>query len=609
MQSVNIERLREKVKLLPLQSGVYLMKNNEGQVIYVGKAKKLRNRVKQYFDNSPKNMKTQIMASNVYDFDYIITNSELDAFNLENTLIKKYKPKYNILLKDDKSFPYIYINRDEKFPRVQVIRRPKVNKGLFGPFVTGMNVYDILKCIKSAFKIRWCNIDFSKQKTTKRPCLHGEIGDCLAPCAGRVSESEYNSVIDDIENFLNGKTLKIKKLLTEKMHKLADELKFEQAIEIKNQIETIEKLDEQIITDLAYTKSIDIFGYAQLDELSAFNVMMIRNGKNVGQVNFPSTLYAENESEAMLTFISNYYNTQPVVPKEIVCMQLDGEHADMLKKYLDEKFLCNVKIVIPERGIKVQLCKNAIMNAKEYATHSQDRVARHQKLTIDAQKELAEILGLDKIYRIEGYDISNISGTNNVSSMVVFENGEPAKSEYRKFKIKTVEGANDFASMAETLLRRLTKLKNKEKNFDKTPDVILIDGGLGQLHAAKEIAQNLGLDITIISLAKKDEEIYTTASNQPIKLKRDNNALKLLQRVRDEAHRFAITYHKLIRSKGYASELENIEGVGKKRLNLLYKHFKTMDNLLNATPFEIGQVEGIGPKTALTIYNFLHEKK
>lgn len=263
VRSENIKALRDKVKSLPLSSGVYLMKNAQGEIIYVGKAKRLRNRVKSYFDNSPKNLKTQIMASSVFDFDYILTDSELDAFNLENTLIKKHMPKYNILLKDDKSFPYIYINRDEKFPRVQVVRRPKSSKGLFGPFVTGMNISEIVACIKSAFRVRWCNIDFSRT-SLKRPCVHGETGNCVAPCVGRVSEEEYNHIIDEVEDFLNGKTATIKRLLKEKMAKLADEMKFEQAIEIKTQLATIDKLDAQIITDLIGTKSVDVFGFQAL---------------------------------------------------------------------------------------------------------------------------------------------------------------------------------------------------------------------------------------------------------------------------------------------------------------------------------------------------------
>ncbi|MBO4569633.1 MAG: excinuclease ABC subunit UvrC [Clostridia bacterium] len=606
MKNVNIEKLQNKVKSLPLSSGVYLMKNENGGIIYVGKAKRLRNRVKSYFDNSPKNIKTQIMASQVYDFDYILTDSEFDAFNLENTLIKKYKPKYNILLKDDKSFPYIYINREEKFPRVQVVRRPKVSKGLFGPFVTGMNVYDIIDCIKSAFKIRRCNSDFSRVKKA-RACLHGELGECSKPCVNAVSESEYNAIIDDVCDFLNGNTKKIRALLTEKMQQFSDSEQFEKAIEIRRELSVIDLLDKEILTDLIGTKAIDVFALSQTDELSDFNVMMIRNGKNVGQINFPSTITFDDVSEALTSFIGRFYASAGALPKEIVCAEISREQADLIERLFEQNFGVNVKVTIPAKATKLHLCENAKRNASEYVLHSQDRIARHNKLTREAEIELAKILKIGNVSRIEGYDISNISGKDSVASMVVFVDGEPAKSEYRKFKIKTVEGADDYASLAETLSRRLTRLKNGEKNWAVAPDVILIDGGLGQLHAVSKVLDEFNLNISVISLAKKDEEVFVTGSNIPIALSRDNVALKLLQRVRDESHRFAVLYHRLARSKNYKSMLSEIEGIGKLRQNNLYKEFKTAEAIMNASVGELARVDGIGEKTAETIYKSLHK--
>jgi len=605
MVSVNIEKLRDKVKTLPMTSGVYLMKNENGGVIYVGKAKKLRNRVKSYFDNSAKNIKTQIMASLVYDFDYILTESELDAFNLENTLIKKYKPKYNILLKDDKSFPYIFINREEKFPRVQVVRRPKVTKGLYGPFVTGMNVWDIMACIKSAFKVRWCNSDFSRVKKT-RACLHGEIGECVKPCIGAVSEDEYNAIIDDVSDFLNGNTKKIRALLTEKMQTFADSEQFEKAIEVRKQLEVVDLLDREILTDLIGTNSLDVFAVCETQELTAFNVMMVRNGKNVGQINYPSSQYSENTSEALTNFIASFYTSTGAIPKEIAVSEISSENVELLVSYFEKNFNVKPKITIPQKGIKLQLCQNAQKNASEYVNHSQDRIARHNKLTRDAEVELADILGIGNVSRIEGYDISHISGTSTVASMVVFENGEPKKKDYRKFKIKTVEGSDDFASLSETLTRRLTKLKNGEKNWDIAPDVILIDGGLGQLHAVRDVIESLGLTIPIISLAKLDEEIFTTTSNKALILPRENYALRLLQRVRDEAHRFAVTYHRLARSKNYKSMLTELDGVGVERQKLLYREFKTADAIMAATVEDLARIEGIGKAVAEKIYNGLH---
>ena len=608
MENLNLGKLNNKVKTLPLSSGVYLMKNADGVIIYVGKAKKLRNRVKSYFDNSPKNLKTQIMASQVFDFDYILTDSELDAFNLENTLIKKYMPKYNILLKDDKSFPYIYINRAERFPRIQVVRRPKQKKGLFGPFVTGMNVYEVLDAIKSAFKIRVCNKDFSGGKMLKRACLHGEIGDCCCPCILKVSEEEYNKIIDEVEAFLNGKTSAIKKLLTEKMEALASEEKFEDAIKIRSQLESINKLDQEIITDLLGETSIDVFGYYSSSELSCFNLMMIRNGKNVGQVNFPSSLVAKTNGEALVSFIGSYYLSNSILPKIIVCSDLSSEEVGLLQTFLSQNLNQNIRIIVPKMGTKLKLCSLATQNAKNYVETSMDRFLRHQHLTIEAEEELAQILGIKKVNRIEGYDISNISGTNSVASMVVFEDGEPKSKDYRKFKIKTVVGANDFASLAETLERRLNHLLAGDEGFNKKPDVILIDGGIGQLNAVKDVINANGLDIPVISLAKQDEEVFTTSSNLPLKLDRNNNALKLLQRVRDESHRFAVNYHRALRGSKMASNLTKVNGIGEKRLNLLYKHFKTLEDIMNATPEDIAQVEGFGKKTAITIYNGLHKE-
>lgn len=607
MENTNIIKLREKVKTLPLSSGVYLMKNERGGVIYVGKAKKLRNRVKSYFDLSDKNLKTRLMANQVFDFDYILTNNELDAFNLENTLIKKYKPKYNILLKDDKSFPYIYINRDEKYPRVHVIRRPKVAKGLFGPFVTGMNVWDIIACVKSAFKIRWCNTDFSRVKKT-RSCLHGEIGDCAMPCIGAVSEQEYNRIIDDVWDFLSGNTRKIKELLETKMQTFADNEQFEKAIEIRRQLEMVSLIDSNILTDLPGTESLDCFGAFETDELSAVNVMIVRNGKNVGQMNYPNSNSVSELSEMLVSFISSYYSSQGTLPKEIICSQINNEQATLLESFFKQNFDASVKIIVPQKGVKLNLTQNAIGNAKEYVTHSQDRILRHNKLTKNAEDELAEILNIPAINRIEGYDISHISGTDAVASMVVFVDGEPAKKEYRKFKIKTVEKNDDFASLKETLTRRLLRFKNDEKNWNVKPDIILIDGGLGQLNAVKNVVNELGVDIPIISLAKQDEEIFTTENNLPIKLNSGNYALRLLQRVRDESHRFAITYHRLARSKNYKSMLTELDGIGKQRQLMLYKEFKTADAIMSVSVDEIARIPGIGKNLAKNIYDGLHKK-
>ena len=608
---MNILELREKVKLLPQKSGCYIMKDNSGTVIYVGKAKRLKNRVTSYFDSSNKTQKTYALVKNISDFEYIITNTELDAFSLENNLIKKYKPKYNILLKDDKAFPYIKIDLAEKFPRIQVVRRPKPDGSmLFGPYVTGMPISELMHIIKSAFPVRWCNTNFGKAKLPCKACLHGQIGQCLAPCADTNKEEDYKKVVLKVIDFLNGDTKEVRNKLKEKMNAYACAEQFEEALSMRNALELLDKLESRIITSLTNSKNLDVFGYYESDSMSVINCMTIRAGQNVGQTNFILENAIESASENLARFIDEYYENKASLPPEIVCKQIDSETAELVQLYLLQKYNKVVKITIPQKAIKDKLASSCIANAKEYAERSAESHARKQTLTNGALAELASILNLQKVYRIEGYDISNISGTNNVASMVVFEGGEPNKKAYRKFKIKTVEGANDFASMQEVLSRRLEHLVKQDAGFSDNPDVILIDGGLGQLHSAHDAAIRMGLDITFISLAKQDEEIYTTQSNTPIKLPKRNNALRLLQRVRDESHRFAVMFHRATRNKGeLKSLLTQINGIGKTRQQLLYKHFKTIENIAAASVEDLTEVEGIGAKHAIEIFNFFHTDK
>lgn len=603
------EELLEKVKTqLPESPGVYIMKNVDDEVIYVGKAKILKRRVKSYFDNTPKTQKTYALVSNIDHFEYILTNSELDAFSLENNLIKKYKPKYNILLKDDKTFPYIKIDMNERFPRVTIVRRPKSEKGvlLFGPYVTGTRIGELLTLIKSAYPVRWCNKNFDKIDRLARPCLHGEIGNCLAPCVSAENEAKYMQMIQNVVDFLNGKTGDIKRQLKEKMNKLAEAQKFEEALVVRNNLRSVENIDKELITSLTHDSDIDVFGIAAQDEVYAVNVMMIRKGKNVGQVNFPLVNVVGEREEILSEFISHYYTEKNMLPKEIVVESLSDEQKELLQGFLLSTFSRAVKITIPKIALKKELVENSIKNAKEYLEHSKERIDKRYQMTVQAQENLKNLLGLKRLKRIEGFDISNIGGQFSVASMVVFENGEPAYKEYRKFKIKTVVGSDDFASMYETLKRRLTDLVECKENFNKRPDLILIDGGFGQLHSAYSVIQELGLDIPIISLAKRDEEICTTNSNVPIVLKKSDYMLRLLQRVRDESHRFAITFHRNLRSKSTKSALAEIEGIGEKKINDLLKYFKSYDAISKASKSELEQVEGIGEVMAETIFNHFH---
>lgn len=603
------EKIKEKVKLLPASPGVYIMHDKTGKVIYVGKAKKLKNRVKTYFDSSAKTQKTYALVSNVEDFEYILTNSEQDAFSLESNLIHKYKPRYNILLKDDKSFPFIKINMKEKYPRVMVARRPKRDGSLlFGPYVTGIRISEMMGLIKWAYPIRWCNTNFDGKKPLARPCLHGEIGNCLAPCAYPEREEEYMKNIQKIINFLNGDNKDIKIRLENKMKDLASQMRFEEALEVKNLLSSLEILDAQIITTLSSSSNIDVFTLSSSDELSAVNVMKIRGGKNIGQFNYPDEEVVGEKSEILQSFISSYYVEAQDLPREILLDESMKDSGTLIENFLFEKFGKKVTVLFPEKGTKRKLVENSMRNAENFVFASRDKFERHKKLTTDALKELSDILNVENINRIEGYDISNISGTNNVASMVVFENGEPAKKEYRKFKIKTVEGANDFACLQETLKRRLQSLKEGQKNLDTKPDLILIDGGLGQLHSVQEIINQFGMSIPVVSLAKQDEEIFTASSSVPIRLERNNYALRLLQRVRDESHRFAVLYHRNLRGQSLTSFLQEIPGVGKTTSEKIWKHFKTKENIFNAGIDAFCEIDGISESKAIEIYKGIHKE-
>jgi len=420
------KQLLEKVKNeLPLSPGVYIMKNSEGEVIYIGKAKALKRRVKSYFDDSKKTQKTHVLVENVDDFDYILTNSEFDAFSLESNLIKKHKPKYNILLKDDKAFPYLKIDMNERFPRVQIVRRPKSspNTLVFGPYVTGTSISDLLAIIKMAYPIRWCNKNFDKQKWLDRPCLHGEIGDCLAPCLSAENEQKYNEVIKEVISFLNGKTSDVKRRLKSRMDNFAKQLKFEEALVARNQLRIVENIDKEIITSLTTEHDIDIFAISELDELFDINVMMIRKGKNVGQINYPVSEVVGDKNEILMSFISNYYESAAMLPKEIVVKDFSDEQREMLQIYLLTNLNKSVKITVPKIGIKIDFLKNCERNAAEYLVHSKDRIEKKLKMTTEAIDRLKEILEIKRLNRIECYDISHIGGTYAVASMVVFERG------------------------------------------------------------------------------------------------------------------------------------------------------------------------------------------
>ncbi len=541
------EKISQILLGLPSSPGVYLMKDKYGEIIYIGKAKSLKNRVSSYFQNTKKNVKTSMLVSNIDELDYILTETELDAFSLESNLIKEHKPKYNILLKDDKMFPYIRIDKKQLFPEITVVRKVKNDGALyFGPYVTGLRVSEFISIIKSVFPVRQCKIKFEKNKKIKRQCLYGDMGKCSGPCVGRISNEDYNKIIDEIIEFLNGDTVKVRKLLTEKMNECSSKMDFEGAIDARDKIQMLKKSESYILTNLPKFTNWDCFTIDKIDELVAVNQTIIRNGKTIADKNiFIDNVETENLSEILSSFLVQYYEANSTPSELLSNVELPG-----LGEYLRQSGVRGLDVVLPIKGIKRKIVEVGLKNISEFLYKNLEVQKRRKEMNLNSLEELAKILNLPTIpYRLECYDISNISGTNNVSSMVVFENGVSQKKEYRKFKIKTVIGADDFASMEETLRRRFTRLDASDEKFNKYPDLIVIDGGLGQLNSAEKVIKEFGYNIPVVSIAKKQEELFVSGSSKSILLDESNGARKLLQRIRDEAHRFAIMYHRKLRDK------------------------------------------------------------
>ncbi len=596
------EKIRKKLKTLPSKSGVYIMRDKKGEVIYVGKAKILKNRVSQYFRHSEKPIKVQTMVDNIDDFDYFITVSELDALALENNLIKKYQPFYNILLKDGKTFPYIKINLHDEFPKFEITRKIKKNDGAkyFGPYFAGIDPKAILETIQSAFKIRTCSHKFSSEKPLKRECLNYSLGLCLAPCTKRVTREEYMVEIKKAINFLNGNDDEIEDILLEKMVTASNLENFERAIELRESLKMVAKLKQRVVANMPKNVDKDVIAYVTDGLSGVLNIMVIRGGKILGIQNITQTDMSEEDT--IFNFIIQYYqNSLP--PHEII-----------VSHKVDEKLLCeflekNIKIISTPKGLNLTLLNMAKENATEYLEKHLEKEKLEYNSTIGALKSLQEKLHLKNLpKRMECYDISHISGTNKVASMVVFKDGKPYKKDYRKFKIKTVKGSNDFASLQETLERRFKRLQNLDgESFKEMPDLIVIDGGKGQLSSTYEILKEFHLEdkIEMISLAKKLEEVFTVGHSNPVILKYGSAELKLLQRIRDEAHRFAITFHRQTRTKAQTeTELQNIPGLGAKKIDALLKAFGSTESIKKATAEELKLVKGIHSSLAETIVEY-----
>lgn len=598
-----MSRIKEKVHALPGLPGVYKMLDMYGNIIYIGKAKNLKNRVSSYFLNTQKLPKVQTMVDNVYDFEYIITLSELEALNLESNLIHKHQPFYNILLKDGKAFPYIKIDIKSDYPQVLVTRKIKNDGALyFGPYFNRINANTLYKIINNTFKLRDCSLNLSRP--LKRECLNYHIHTCLAPCTNRCTKEEYREEVNRVINFLKGNLIEAKEILTTKMQTYAEMEMFEKAIELRESIKSIDNIDACNVTGLNKESDLDIFGFAENGNSAVVSVACIRGTKMIGLTNYNVIDASIDKHDILVNFITQYYMSNKVVPKGVVLEEIDEELNNWLSKFAGKK----IAVYSGARGIYNRLVKMANDNASEYLSKSIEKDKLYELKTMGAINTLQKVCGLTCLpKRIEGYDISNLGGTNTVASMVVFINGVPAKKMYRKFKI-SISGQNDFRNMHDVLTRRIQELhKASDVSFAERPDLILIDGGIIQLTFAKNAISECGEDIDMISLAKREEEIYLVDGNKVI-LSKDNFALKLLQNVRDESHRFAITFQKSLRRKdAVTSELTKIELIGSKKVNILFDRFKSIDNIKNATIQELSQTPGIGDVLASNIYNYFHK--
>ncbi|MBQ8229564.1 MAG: excinuclease ABC subunit UvrC [Clostridia bacterium] len=598
--------LKEKLNLLPDNPGVYIMLDKDGIVIYVGKARVLKNRVRQYFHSTAKSEKVAAMVENIADFYYIITQTEIDALALENNLIKKYKPKYNILLKDDKTYPYIKVHTKEDFPRVSITRKIKKDGKYFGPFMGGVRCGDILDIVSSVYKVRTCKTVTGEKP--KKPCLAYHLGRCLAPCAHLCTREEYAERVKAAISFLDGNYEETEELLREKMLRFAENEEFELAMEYREKLQMLSKLKLKRITSLNRSLNADIIALKTNYLYSAVNVLVTRSGIMQGGSNFALEDGSFTEADALTAFILQFY-TNHELPDEIITQEYCEK--ELLEKYFRDRFGKKVEIVLAKQGVKKQLLDMAEKNAAEYLSKSIDKIKHKDDMTKNACQRLKEILGLKKYpKRMECYDISNISGVDKVGSMVVFIDGEADRSSYRRFKIKTVEGANDYASHQEMMKRRLAKLGTAEEERFPKPDLIIIDGGKGQLSAVKEIFDEAGVtDIELISLAEREEEVFTLFSSESIRIDHRDYALKMLQRIRDEAHRFAVTYFRSLHSKrNLASVLTEIDGIGAKKRMALMDTFGTIDKIMSASVEELGKVNGIGEELAKKIYTYFKEQ-
>ena len=611
--------IEEELKKLPAKPGVYIMHGEKDEIIYVGKAISLKNRVRQYFQSSRnKGAKIERMVTHITRFEYIITDSELEALVLECNLIKEHRPKYNTMLKDDKSYPFIKVTVHEPYPRVLFARRMKKDKAkYFGPYTSGGAVKDVIELVRKLYQVRSCNRSLPRDTGKDRPCLYYHMKQCKAPCQGYVSQEEYRKNINKVIKFLNGDFQDAISELMEKMQKASEEMRYEDAMEYRDLISSIRKIGErQKITGYGQ-EDRDIIAVAMddsedlRDQDAVVQVFFIRDGRLIGRDHFYLRVAkGDTKAQVLSSFLKQFYAGTPFIPSEIM-LQREIEDADIIEEWLSGRRKQKVHIRVPKKGTKEKLVELALENARMVLAKDRERIRREEGRTIGAVHEVEEWLGLKNVVRMEAYDISNISGFESVGSMVVYEKGRPKRSDYRKFKIKWVQGPNDYASMEEVLTRRFTHESNGEfDSFARLPDLILMDGGRGQVNIALKVLNELGISIPVCGMVKDDHHrtrgLYF--NNVEIPIDTSGEGFRLITRIQDEAHRFAIEYHRSLRSREQVhSILDDIPGIGDTRRKALLRKFKSVENIRDASEKELAQTESMNARSARQVYEFFHK--
>lgn len=618
--------IEENLKILPKKPGVYLMHADDDEIIYIGKAVNLFNRVHSYFRKNKKSPKIEKMVTHIRYFEYIITDSEMEALVLESNLIKKHRPRYNTMLKDDKSYPYIRVTVNEKYPRILFTRRPQGDTGiekrsgarLFGPFTSAWAVRDTIELINKIYRLRTCNRNLPRDIDKDRPCLNYHIKQCSGPCTSNcVTEEEYAEAVNGALDFLNGNYSPILNSLKDKMNKASDEMRYEDAAALRDLLNSVNSVaQKQKITFAGDEEDRDVVAMKVEGKEAVIQIFFVRNGRLVGRDHYyMSGVEDQSDKDIMGSFVKQFYSGTPFIPKEIMLEEEIDDH-DIIEEWLSKKRGSKVSLLIPKRGMKERLLKLAKKNAELVLSTDREKLRKTEERTAGAAEELAGVIGIDRADRIESFDISNISGFESVGSMVVFEKGRAKNSDYRKFRIKTVKGPDDYASMEEVLTRRFERLAEAEEEregdpFVRFPDLILMDGGKGQVNIALKVLERLKMDIPVAGMVKDDHHrtrgIYY--NNEELPIDSHSECFRLVTRIQDETHRFAIEYHRSLHGKTQLhSILDDIQGIGDARRKGLLREFGSVERIREATEEELMDVPEMNKRSAEAVYSFFHSK-